>query len=145
MQLYRSDNLWRTVALAAALLAASALTGGAAAQQQTPTGAAVGAVEVTGNRRVPAEQILAATGIQQGDTVMASHLDQAIRRLLATGQFRDVQVFAVSDPQNPGAPVTLRFQVEEQPVVAQIQFRGLENVSGSVIRDTVGLRAGTPY
>jgi outer membrane protein insertion porin family len=114
----------------------------AAAQE---TGVAVGAVEVTGNRRVPADQILAAVAMQQGDTVMAAQLDEAIRRLLATGQFRDVQVFAVSDPQSPALPVTLRFQVEEHPVVAQIQFRGLENISGSVIRDTVGLRAGRPY
>jgi outer membrane protein insertion porin family len=94
---------------------------------------------------VPAEEIVTAVGMQPGDTVMAAQLDQAIRRLLATGQFRDVQVFAVSDPANPAAPVTLRFQVDEHPLVAQIRFEGLENANGSVIRDTVGLRAGRPY
>jgi outer membrane protein insertion porin family len=123
------------------------LTAPVSGQQQppTPAGVAVGAVEVTGNRRVPAEEIVTAVGMQPGDTVMAAQLDQAIRRLLATGQFRDVQVFAVSDPANPAAPVTLRFQVDEHPLVAQIRFEGLENANGSVIRDTVGLRAGRPY
>lgn len=143
MQLYRNRHLWRAAALAAALLATPGLTQRAAAQD--PAGVALGAVEVTGNRRVPAEQILSVVDMQQGDTVMAAQLDEAIRRLMGTGQFRDVQVFAVSDPANPGAPVTLRFQVEEQPIVAQIRFQGLENVSGSLIRDTVGLRAGQPY
>jgi outer membrane protein insertion porin family len=143
MQVCCNRSFWRAAALAAALCVAPALTAPAAAQ--TPTGVAVGAVEVAGNRRVPAEQILATVNMEQGDTVMAAQLDEAIRRLLATGQFRDVQVFAVSNPANPGAPVTLRFQVEEQPIVAQIQFRGLENVSGALIRDTVGLRAGRPY
>jgi outer membrane protein insertion porin family len=140
--LYRNRSLLRAAALAAALLVAPALAVPAAAQE---TGVAVGSVEVTGNRRVPAEQILAVVAMQQGDTVMAAQLDQAIRRLIATGQFSDVQVFAVSDPQNQGGPVTLRFTVEEHPIVAQIQFRGLENISGSLVRDTAGLRAGSPY
>ncbi|MBR9989361.1 MAG: outer membrane protein assembly factor BamA [Gemmatimonadetes bacterium] len=136
-------EFWRAAALAAALLVAPALAAPAVAQD--PTGVAVGSVEITGNRRVPADQILTTVGMQQGDTVMAAQLDDAMRRLLATGQFRDVQVFAISDPANPAAPVTLRFQVEEQPMVAQIQFLGLENLSASMLRDTVGLRAGRPY
>jgi outer membrane protein insertion porin family len=131
----------RAAVLTAALLLAPSLATRAAAQQ----GAVVGNVEVVGNQRVPTDQILSQVGMQQGDTVMAAQVDAAMRRLLATGQFRDVQVIAISDPANPNAPVTLRFQLEEQPIVARIEFRGLENARGSVIRDTVGLRAGRPY
>lgn len=142
MQVYRTPFLWRAAALAAALFLAPVFVQSASAQQNA---AVLGNVEVTGNRRVPLEQILAAIGLQPGDTVMAVQIDNAMNRVLAGGQFRDVEVFAISDPQNPSAPITLRFEVEEQPIVAQIEFLGLENANASVIRDTVGLSSGQPY
>jgi outer membrane protein insertion porin family len=144
MQLCSIESLWRAAALAAALSVVPVLSGSVAAQQ-VATGAVVGTVEVVGNQRVPLDQILATIQLRQGDTIMAAQVDGAMRRLLATGQFSDVQVLAVSDAENPNQPITLRFQVEEHPLVAQIEFRGLENVRGSTVRDTVGLRAGRPY
>jgi outer membrane protein insertion porin family len=135
------NTLGRAAALAAALFVAPALAASAAAQQ----GAVVGSVEVVGNQRVPADQILTQIGLRQGDTIMAAQVDAAMRRVLSTGQFRDVRVLAISDGDNPNAPITLRFEVDEQPVIAAIEFNGLENARGSVIRDTVGLRVGRPY
>lgn len=139
---------WRAAALAAALLmtwpAADTVVAQEPAQQaaqRTP----VARVEIEGNQRVAEDQIRALVGVQPGDSVAASDVDRAMRRLFAMGQFRDVSVFVDPDPADAAAPVTLRFVVVEQPLVGQIEFRGLENVRGSVIRDTVGLRAGRPY
>jgi outer membrane protein insertion porin family len=139
---------WRAAALAAALLTAPLAGDGLAAQQtmqpqaqRTP----VGQVVVEGNRRVTDDQVRAQIGIQPGDSVAAADIDRAMRRVFGMGQFRDVDVFVDADPEVVGAPVTLRFVVVEQPLVGQIEFRGLQNVRGSVIRDTVGLRAGRPY
>ncbi|HEX2167469.1 MAG TPA: hypothetical protein VHG09_09595, partial [Longimicrobiales bacterium] len=57
MQVYRNRHLLRAAALAAALLVAPTV---AAGQEPTPpTGVAVGAVEVSGNSRIPTDQILA--------------------------------------------------------------------------------------
>jgi outer membrane protein insertion porin family len=137
----------RAAALAAALLM-TPLLGEAAAQQQTaPTQQRVyvGAVVVEGNRRVTEEQIRGQLNIAVGDSVTAADIDRAMRRLFALGQFRDVNVYAESDPANPNAPATLRFVVAEQPLVQQIEFRGLQNVRASAVRDTVGLRTGRPY
>jgi outer membrane protein insertion porin family len=136
---------WRVAALAAALFVAPPLAVAAAAQQATAERVVVGSIVVDGNRRVGDEVILTQIGMQAGDSVTAVDIDLAMRRLVALGQFRDVAVFADSDSADPAAPVTLRFVVEEQPLVSQIEFVGLQNVRGSTIRDTVGLRAGRPY
>jgi outer membrane protein insertion porin family len=137
----------RAAAVAAALLTMPLLPGAASAQQPLPTTqrVVVGAVVIEGNRRVTDEQMLGQINISAGDSVTAADIDRAMRRLFALGQFRDVEVFADSDPDNPDAPATLRFVVAEQPLVAQIEFRGLENVRPSAIRDTVGLQTGRPY
>ncbi|HSJ26500.1 MAG TPA: outer membrane protein assembly factor BamA [Longimicrobiales bacterium] len=137
----------RAAALAAALLLVPLLAGTAAAQQTLTTTerVAVAAVVIEGNRRVTEDQILGQINIAAGDTVTAADVDRAMRRLFAMGQFSDVTVYAQSDPANPDAPATLRFVVEEQPLVAQIEFRGLQNIRASAVRDTVGLRVGRPY
>ncbi|CAN5849775.1 N/A [soil metagenome] len=135
-------------AVAAALFVTPALVSPAAAQEQQVQVAprtVVGSVIVEGARRVPEVQVLTTAGIQSGDSITAADIDRAMRRLFALGQFRDISIFVDTDPEDAAAPVTLRMVVVEQPIVSQIEFRGLQNVRGSVIRDTVGLRAGRPY
>ena len=136
----RFSDVLRAAALAAALFL-FVVAAPAAAQQPT----AVGAVEVLGNQRVATDDIRSQIGIAAGDSVVAADIERAMRRLYAMHQFRNVEVFEVADSANPNAPVTLRFRVEEQPMVGQIQFLGFENVRGSTVRDTVGLRANAPY
>jgi outer membrane protein insertion porin family len=137
----------RAAALAAALLLMPLASGGLSAQQPLTTTqrVVVAAVSVEGNRRVSEDQILGQINIAPGDSVTAADVDRAMRRLFAMGQFSDVNVFAESDAANPDAPARLRFVVVEQPLVQQIEFRGLQNVRASAVRDTVGLRTGRPY
>jgi len=135
----RSRTILRAAALAAALLVMPFVAERASAQ------AVVGSVEVTGNRRVPIDQILNVINLRSGDTVVASDIDRAMRRVLATGQFSDLDVFVVGDSADASIPVTLRFALVERPVISAIEFRGLENVRTSVVRDTVGLQVGQPY
>jgi outer membrane protein insertion porin family len=149
----RITNHWRAVAIAAALLLAGAPIPGHAQDVPAPTPPAmpaaepvvVGSVQVEGGQRVSVAVLLSQIGIQSGDSVTAADIDRAMRRLVALGQFRDVQVFVDPDPTAPDGPVVLRFVVDEQPLVAQIDFVGLENIRASTIRDTVGLRSGQPY
>lgn len=150
--MHQTLNTWRAAAVAAALslVAPAASPGGSPLQAQEATPAAqqrvvVRSVQVEGSERVSPSAILAQVGIQADDSVTAADIDRAMRRLVAMGQFRDVEVFVDADPSDPGGPVTLRFVVAEQPLIAQIDFVGLENVRASTIRDTVGLRAGRPY
>jgi outer membrane protein insertion porin family len=136
---------WRAAALAAALFITPALAGRAAAQQPITQRVAVGTVEVVGFDRVSLDQAMAHIGIRAGDSIGPVEIDRAMRRLFATGQYADVQVFTLSNPDDPDAPATVRFELVEQPLVARIEFTGLQNVRGTLVRDTVGLRAGQPY
>lgn len=135
----------RAAAYAAALAVVWLALFTGAAMAQDPAGTVrVESVQVEGAQRVANTTILGDIGIQAGDRVSALDINRAIGRLWATGQFSDVEVIAVADTTQADAPVTLRVIVEEQPLVTSIDFRGLENVRASTIRDTVGLRAGAP-
>jgi len=105
----------------------------------------VSRIEVTGNERVAQDQVLADMGVQPGDTIDYLSIQRGMHRLWATGQFADVEVFLVGDPTNPLAPITMRIELAEHPIVASISFEGLESVNASTVRDTVGLQSGVPY
>jgi len=105
----------------------------------------IDSIEVEGNQRVPEASIRTILGFSAGDSILGPALSRAIQRLYVTGQFDDIEIWAVADSLDPNGPVTLRVAVTERPLVAEIQFHGLDNLNSSMIRDTVGLRAGDPY
>ncbi len=105
----------------------------------------VASVEVRGAERVSEEVVLTTAGIRLGDAVTFREIQGAIRQLWETGEFADVQIFArETDPTDPASPVRLTIQVEEQPYVAAVEFRGLEHIRGRTVRDSAGLEAGRP-
>jgi outer membrane protein insertion porin family len=132
------------------LLVGIALIGSAIptlAQEVTPPAAApevgvlVDSVAVTGNQRVPEADIRVATAIQKGKRVAALDIQNAVRRLMATGNFSDVQVVSTGDPAQG---VTLIFEVQERPLITAYSFTGLNRVSPKTVRDTLGLKDNTP-
>src|SRR5690606_25062510 len=114
----------------------------AAAQEPGPGRVVVDSIEVVGNARVPTPSILSTLTFRAGDTIVFTDVNQAITRLYATKQFRDVQISAVGDTASAAA--TLRVTVEEHPIVSSIEFIGLENIRGSAVRDSAGLQSGAP-
>lgn len=132
----------------AAVLFCGGLAGAPAAHAQEPTGApppvVVDTVRVEGSVRRPETAVLADVGIRAGDTIDYRIIQRAIHRLWTSGQYADVQIFAAGNESDPTAPVALIIRVVEQPYVAQVEFRGLESVRASTIRDTVGLSGGGP-
>lgn len=123
---------------------------GASAQQQTPAiplePVPVDSIEVRGNERIPTDVILSTAGIRLGDRVTFREIQQAIRRLWITDQYADVRILAQEvTPEDSLSPVRLIVEVEEQPYVAYVELRGLENVRAGTVRDTVGLRGGQAY
>ena len=133
-------GLPRAAAFAAALVLFLVLP--ATAQQPGPGRVVVDSIEVVGNVRVPTASVLASLTFRAGDTIAFTDVNQAIGRLYATKQFRDVQVSAVGDTTSAAA--RLRITVEEQPIIASIDFLGLENIRGSAVRDSAGLQSGAP-
>ena len=134
-------KLLKTAATAAAFCFFAAAAGQA---QQTGerAGLVVDRQTVQGNSRQNTETILGETGIRTGDTVTIADVQRALRKLWTTGQYKNIepQLVEQADPKH----IELRWIVEEEPYVGHIEFRGLENIRGSAVLDTVKLRAGGP-
>ncbi len=141
----------KAVALAAAFFAAGMVPGVTdVLRAQVPEGGqqpqsevVIDSIAVAGNVRLSRAEIITAANIRTGVPLNYRDVQEAIKDLWSTGQFRDIQVFA-SGGQEEG-PVVLTYRVEEQDLVRTVEIRGLENVSESAVRDTANLRAGQPY
>ncbi len=109
---------------------------------QAPAPLVVETIDVRGLERLDHSTVVGESGLRIGSSVTWKEINRAIRRLWATGQFKDVRVLAAegSDPSR----VKLTIEIEEQPYIASIEFNGLQNLSASTVRDTAGLVAGGP-
>ena len=136
--------------LVAAAVSVLAIAPAAVSAQEQPVQAVqpveVADVVVRGNERFAEDVILSTAGIRLGEQVTFRDIRQAIRRLWDTQQYADVHVYAEEiDPTDPASPVRIILEVEEQPHVAYVDFRGLEHVRPRQVRDTASLQAGQPY
>ena len=124
------------------------LAGTPAGAQQTPPPAGaeatagdrtvrVDSIVVVGNQRVDESVVRVTTALARGQRVSAFDIQNAIRRVMATGDFSSVEVRFQGDPAAGG---NLIFQVVERPLIARIEFSGLERISGSTVRDTLKLQ-----
>ncbi len=139
----------RTAAKLLALLAALGVTAPLAAQDPVPpqaapaaeAGVSVDSVEIRGNERLNAGAVRTLAGVDVSRRVTAADIQRAIRRLMTSGNFNDVQVYARGDLD---AAATLVIEVAERPLVGEIDFQGLERISARTVRDTAGLRTNAP-
>ena len=133
----------RLTAVAAACFVLSAFVRPLAAQDTGGTSGTqrVDSVLVEGNQRVQAAAVTSTFGIQPGSEVSFRDIQRGIKNLAATGQFKNVAVRA----RGAAGAATLIVQVEEEPLVRRVEINGLEHVSPKTVRDTTGLKPGTPY
>jgi outer membrane protein insertion porin family len=106
-----------------------------------PAGVTVDTVLVRGHQRMDPAVIRVTSAIRTGPGVTAADVQTGIRRLMATGNFDDV---AVLSEDLPNGNVRLVIEVQERPLIARFDFRGLERVAPRTVRDTVGLRDNQP-
>jgi outer membrane protein insertion porin family len=109
--------------------------------QAAPSGVVVDSVEVRGNERIDAGAIRVVANLQPGLQVTRVDVQNAIRRLMSTGNYESVNVLSEGDP---AGGVTLIIEVEERPYIVGFDIEGLERVSPSTVRDTVGLIGNQP-
>ncbi|HET7321319.1 MAG TPA: outer membrane protein assembly factor BamA, partial [Longimicrobiaceae bacterium] len=130
-------------------LVGTALVAGAApARAQTgaptdtvPATVSVDSVIVRGNSRVTDAVIRVTSALKPGPAVSGLDVQNAIRRLMATGEFSNVAVYA--EPSASGAS-NLIIEVAERPFVAKIDFEGLKHVNPKTVRDTLKLTDNEP-
>lgn len=133
-------------ALALAALTSVSAPGRSFAQVQPSAGEAaagvrVDSITVEGNRRIEREVVRVTSAISPGSRIAAGDIQDGIRRLMSTGQFENVEILADGDP---ATGVTLVIRVEERPLIALVEFEGLERLSASTVRDTLGIGPDQP-
>ena len=97
---------------------------------------------VEGNARIPAETFARETGINIGDTITINDVQTALRKLWASGNYKDLEPRLIEQPEENH--IVLAWRIVEQPYVSRIEFRGLENVRSSAVLDSANLKAGGP-
>ena len=85
-----------------------------------------------GNQRVDAETIRSYLDIKPGKSFSAADIDEAVKRLFATGLFSDVRVNQVGS--------TLVVQVAEYQVVNQVLFQGNKKIKDAELASAVQLK-----
>jgi outer membrane protein insertion porin family len=146
----RGGSAWLPALLGLAFLVAGAPQAQAQEPQPAPaapapvtpvSGVLVDSIVVEGNQRVSASAVRQISQLQDGARVSALEIQQAIRRLMGTGNFESVEIFSTGDPAES---VVLTVSVAERPVIAQVEFIGLQRISPRAVRDTVGIRDNQP-
>jgi outer membrane protein insertion porin family len=82
--------------------------------------ATVSRIDVRGNKRVDASVIIGYVGIKPGKPFSNADIDEAVKRLFATGLFSDVRINQVGG--------TLVVEVDEYSVVNQVLFQGNKKI-----------------
>ena len=106
----------------------------------------VSEINVTGNRRIPADTIKARVFTKPGDIYDAGALERDFNSLWNTGYFEDVKILREQTPKG----WRLIFQVKEKPTIREINYLGASSVSTSDIldrfkQDKVGLSVESQY
>ncbi|MEO0999254.1 MAG: outer membrane protein assembly factor BamA [Pseudomonadota bacterium] len=105
----------------------------AAAQTVTIQG-----IDVAGNRRIEAETIRIYSGLAPGETVGAVELNNALRRIFATGLFSSVEVLPA-----PGGRILI--EVAENPTINRINFEGNDVLDDERLQQVIRLRPRLAY
>ncbi|MGB3388830.1 MAG: outer membrane protein assembly factor BamA [Pseudaminobacter sp.] len=131
----KAASSFLSAASAVALSASLAVPGALAIQLvgvSAASAATVSNVEVRGNQRVEASTIREHVGISPGRSFSNADLDEAVKRLFATGLFSDVRINQVGS--------TLVVQVSELQVVNQVLFQGNKKIKDAQLSNAVQLK-----
>lgn len=90
----------------------------------------VEAVEVVGNRRLTAKEILSNVETQPGEPFSNKRSQQDLQKLLALGVFDNTETRVLIDEGIRGGVVVI-FEVVELPLVLEVKFQGLRGVKES--------------
>src|SRR5260370_1430144 len=106
----------------------------------------VSEIDVSGNRRIPAETIKARIFTKSGDVYDPAALERDFNSLWNTGYFEDIKFTREQTPKGWRIIVT----VKEKPTIREISYVGTSSVSNSDIldrfkQDKVGLVVESQY
>ena len=94
-------------------------------------------IRVEGAQRIEPDTVRSYVPIRAGERITAEKMDQALKKLFATGLFADVIV------RREGSAVVIR--VVENPIINRIAFEGNKRVTEEILTDEVRLRPRRVY
>ena len=128
-------------AVSAAALSTGLIVSGVVSAQLVAVSAAQAAVvsriEVRGNQRVDAATVRSYIGVTPGKQFSNADIDEAVKRLFATGLFSDVRI-----SQSGG---TLVVEVDEYSIVNNVLFQGNKKIKDAELAGNVQLKARAPF
>ena len=89
-------------------------------------------IEIVGNRRLPASEIIALLKTEPGNKYSEEQAKQDLASLLSSGYFTPGNT-SVTTEGGPDGDVTVIFEVHELPLISEVHFEGLKNVTASEI------------
>ncbi len=131
----KAASSFLNAASAVALSASLAVPAAVVAQFATvsvASAAVISSIDVRGNQRVEAQTIRDYVQIRPGKAFSNADIDEAVKRLFATGLFSDVRI------NQSGS--TLVVQVSELQVVNQVLFQGNKKIKDAQLAGTVQLK-----
>ena len=94
-------------------------------------------IRVEGSQRIEPDTVRSYVPIKIGDPITPGAMDEALKKLFATGLFADVIV------RQEGTAVVVR--IVENPIINRIAFEGNKRIAENLLRDEVKLRPRTVY
>jgi len=94
-------------------------------------------IRVEGSQRIEPETVRSYISFRIGDPITPVAMDDALKKLFATGLFADVVV------RQQGTAIVIR--IVENPIINRIAFEGNKRITDQVLRDEVKLRPRVVY
>ena len=108
-------------------------------REDTDKSIVISSVKFTGNSRVTTSELLDITQLKAGEYFSRSRVEDAQRRLLATGKFSEVR----PDAQVANGKMALLFAVVENPIVKSIVITGNHTIPTSTIMSALTTKPGS--
>ena len=108
-------------------------------REDTDKSIVISSVKFTGNSRVTTAELLDITQLKAGEYFSRSRVEDAQRRLLATGKFSEVR----PDAQVSNGKMALSFEVVENPIVKSIVITGNHAIPTSTIMSALTTKPGS--
>jgi len=112
-------------------------------------GRQIEAVEIVGNRRFSAAEILHWVKTRPGDLLSVPQVARDLETILATGYFNKASTRVITEEGVRGG-VVIRFEVFELPLISEVKFEGLKFLTEAAILDAllkenIDVRTGAVY
>ena len=108
-------------------------------REDTDKSIVISSVKFIGNSRVTTSELLDITQLKAGEYFSRSRVEDAQRRLLATGKFSEVR----PDAQVANGKMALSFEVVENPIVKSIVITGNHAIPTSTIMSALTTKPGS--